>query len=77
MCYNSVTSSYHFVFFKNFTPPDKHSLTAPPQPLPEGERAPPPTPPLMEGSEYPCFLLENRAQRPCSTMVCLVIRDAN
>ena len=30
-----------------------------PQPLPVGE-----------GSKYPCFLLENRAQRPCSTMVC-------
>ena len=28
-----------------------------PQPLPVGE-----------GSEYPCFLLENRARRPCSTI---------
>ena len=33
--------------------------------------------PVGEGSEYPCFLLEDGAQRPCSTMVCLVIRDAN
>ena len=30
----------------------------------------PPPLPVGEGSKYPCFLLENRAQRPCSTMVC-------
>ena len=35
-----------------------NTLKPHPQPLPVGE-----------GSEYPHFLLENRAQRPCSTMI--------
>ena len=45
MCYNCVTSSYHFVFFKHFTPPDKHSLTAPP---PTPPRSPTPNPSPLE-----------------------------
>ncbi len=43
MCYNSVTSHYHFVFFKHFTPPDKHSLTTPP-PTPTKSPTPNPSP---------------------------------
>ena len=34
-----------------------------------GDQQPHPQPlPVGEGSEYPCFLLENRARRPCSTI---------
>ena len=42
-------------------------------PVEQGTETNSPTPqplPVGEGSKYSCFLLENRAQRPCSTMVC-------
>ena len=64
MGYIRVTSSYYFVFFKNFTPPDKYSLTAPP---PSPPRSPTPIPsPLERGVNTlaSCWRTGHGDQRP-------------
>lgn len=35
-CYKCITNCSLFVYFKNFTPPEKHSLTLSPSPAPHG-----------------------------------------